>query len=182
MKPKILKLSTVVLLLLFIGASCQKDEFELADESIEITSIPSICIYKTKGDYRDKLAFCLDSAGNITCTPLFNENSTVVEKDTDGNYKLRHRHFLKSGYILEDISTDRAFTSVTINEMVESFRKYDPGYWSHERWESRIIDRDPFAEFYRYDNNGKPPITLTIKEINEMLINGTIETQFTKLK
>ncbi|MBT3385788.1 MAG: hypothetical protein HN778_07640 [Prolixibacteraceae bacterium] len=182
MKPKILKLSTVVLLLFFIGASCQKENYELADESIEITSIPSICIYKTKGDYRNKLALCLDSTGNITCTPLFNENSSVVEKHKNGNYKLKRRFFLNSGYVLELISLDRVFTNVTINEMVESFRKYDPGYWSHERWESRIIDRDPFAEFYRYYNNGKPPITLTIKEINEMLINGTIEEQFTKMK
>lgn len=51
MKSKILKLCPVVLLFLFLGAGCQKDDFEYADENIEIYSSPGLAIYKTRGDY-----------------------------------------------------------------------------------------------------------------------------------
>lgn len=40
MKSKIFRLCPVVLLFLFLGASCQKDDFEYADESISISNRP----------------------------------------------------------------------------------------------------------------------------------------------
>ncbi len=182
MKQKKLKLITVVLLLMFIGAGCQKDEIELADESIEISSYPGINIYKTKKDYRNKLALGLDSEGNVSETPLFGDNPANVKLNSDGNYVLIRRLFLKSGYICEDIDIDYAFTNITITEMVESFENYSSGYWSTDRYESRIIDRDPFTEFYHLDGIGKEEQIFTIGDINELIESGTLETVFKKLK
>ncbi len=182
MKPKILKLSTLLLLLLFLGASCQKDEINYDDESLEISSLPGISIYKTNKDYKDYLPVCIDSDNNITCTPLFGDDTLVVKKDKNGNYLLLNRHFLKSGYILEDISLNRAFTNITINEMVNKFTTIGPGYWTMDKYYDRIIDLDPFSEFYFYNGLNKVPINFTLGEINDMIENGTLETVFTKLK
>lgn len=182
MKPKILKLSTVILLFAFISAGCQKDEIDYADEGIEISSLPDISIYKTKNDYRDKLTVCLDTNGNITCTPLFGDNPNIVSKNKNGDFILKRRYFLKSGYILEDISFDRVFTDITITEMVETYSEFGAVYWSPERYLDRIIDRDPFTEYYHLNGIGKEVQIFTIGEINEMLENGTIEDYFTRIK
>ena len=164
-----------------MGASCQKDEIEYADEGIEIASHPGISIYKSKSTYKDKLAVCIDKEGNITCTPLFGNDPNIVNKSKDGEFKLIRRHFLKSGYVLEDIYLDYAFTNITVNEMVETFSKFGAEYWSLERYSGRIIDRDPFFEFYHTNGTGLPEL-ITIGEINDMIENGTLETVFVKLK
>ena len=182
MKSKILKLSTVFLLLLLLGANCQKDETERADESIEISTLPGIAVYKTNGNYKDYLAVCIDSVGNITCTPLFGDDNLIVRKDKNGNYVLIRRHFLKSGYITEDIYLDYAFTNITINEMVEKFTEIGPEYWTLDKYKERLIDLDPFSEFYYLDGLNKPVRKFTIKEINEMIEKGTLETVFIKIK
>jgi len=182
MKPKILKLYTIVLFLLFIGTSCQKDELEYSDESIEISTIPSICIYKTNGDYTDYLPVGLDSSGNVTFTKVFGNDPLIVTKKSNGSYVLNSRYFLKNGYILEDVNLDYAFTDITVTEMVEKYLEIGSSYWSNDEYESRIIDKSPFSEFYRYDGRYKPEILYSLGEINEMIENGTLEEQFDKLK
>ncbi len=182
MKPKILKLSTVILLLLFLGASCQKEKIDYADESIEISSLPGISIYKTKGDYRNYLGVCLDSLGNISCTPLFGNDSSIVQKDNKGDYVLKRRYTLKNGYMLGDIYLDYAFTDITVNEMVNKYLEAGPSFWTNDKYYERLIDKDPFIEFYYLDGINKRPRIFTISEINNMIENGTLETVFTKLK
>lgn len=181
MKSKIFKLYPVVLLFLFMGASCQNDDIEYADESIEISSYPGMSIYKSKSSYKDKLTVCLDAEGNITCTPLFGFDKNIVSKNKNGDFVLIRRHFLKSGYVLEDVYLDYAFTDITVNEMVETFSEFGAEYWSHERYSERIIDRDPFIEFYHSNVTGRPEV-ITIGEINDMIENGTLDNFFTKLK
>ena len=182
MKPKILKLSSIVLLFLFIGVACQKDEIPSADESIEISSMPGISIYKTNGDYRNYLAVCLDSLDNITCTPLFGNDSSIVQKNSKGDYVLKSRYALKNGYMLGDIYLDYAFTDITVNEMVEKYLESGPSFWTINKYSERIIDRDPFTEFYYLDGLNMGGQKFTLGEINKMIENGTLETVFTKLK
>ena len=182
MKSKILNLCPVVLLVLILGASCQNDDIEYADESIEISTIPGISIYKTKRNYDDKLAVSLDTAGNISGTPLFGNNPDIVSKSKDGHFMLKKRLFLKGGFIIEDIALDYAFTDITITEMVETFTEYGGEYWSPEKYLNRIIDKDPFSEFFYLHGDGKPERIFTVKEINDLIENGTLETVFTKLK
>lgn len=182
MKHKILKLSTVVLLLLFIGVSCEKDELDYADESIEIPTSIGLSIYKTKKDYKEFLTVSLDSAGNVSSTPLFGNNPSVVTEKEDGSFTLNNRYLLQSGYVLEDIYIDHVFTDITVEEMVISFTENGAAFWSPERFINRIIDRNPFDEFYFQKSETYESETITIGEINEMIENGTIENHFTRIK
>ncbi len=65
MKSKIFKLFPLVLLFLFLVASCQKDDFEYADESIEVYNSPGIAVYKTRNDYINCIAVKVDSLNNL---------------------------------------------------------------------------------------------------------------------
>lgn len=182
MKTTIIKLGAFIMLFALMEAGCKKDEIEYADENIELSSFPAISIYKTNKDYRDKLYIGLDSEGNISQTPLFGNDPNVVKKNSNGDYVLLKRYLLKSGYICEDIYIDVAFTDITITEMVLSCEKNDTKYWSTERYKSRIIDKDPFSEFYYLEGINKPEKKFTLREINKMIESGTLETVFTKLK
>ena len=82
MKPKILKLTTVVLLFFFTGASCQKDEIEYADESLEISSYPWITIYKSKNDYFNYVDIQITEAGKINAVPSYSVKDPRISIDT----------------------------------------------------------------------------------------------------
>lgn len=182
MKSEILKLTTVVLLLLFTGASCQKDEMEFADESIEISSHPWITIYKTKKDYINYIDIQITDDGKINAVPSYNKNDPRISFDSEGNAKQNFRWRLKSGYILDNnVSLREAFTDITINEYVEYNTAHNVAVWPDNLILPRIIDRDPFLEFYHFDGIGKPERIFTIGEINDMIENSTLETVFTKL-
>jgi len=67
MKPKILKLSTVVLLLLFIGASCQKDEIPDPDVEFE---------FKLLNEKKEQ-SIVFDEGENFTFQFNINTNDTI---------------------------------------------------------------------------------------------------------
>jgi hypothetical protein len=81
MKPEILKLTTAVLLLLFTGASCQKDEMEFADESIEISSKPGISVYKTNSNYFDNISVQITTEGIMNKIPAYTLNNPGINVD-----------------------------------------------------------------------------------------------------
>ena len=117
MKPKKIKLSTVVLLLLFIGASCQKDKMEYADESIEISTFPGITIYKTKKDYINYISLQITDDDKLNAIPDYtlNKNDPRITVDSHGQVKLNSRWRLKSGYIVDKGSSSRdVFTNISI--------------------------------------------------------------------
>ena len=183
MKPKILKLTTVVLLFLITEASCQKDEIEYADESIEISSYPWITIYKSKNDYVNYVDIQITEEGKINAVPSYSVKDPRISIDTNGNIKQNFRWRLKSGYILDmNVSLREAFTDITISEYVKYNTKNNVAVWPDSLILPRIIDMDPFLEFYHYDGIGKPERIFTIGEINEMIETGTLETVFTRLK
>jgi hypothetical protein len=183
MNPEILKLTMVVLLLLFTGASCQKDEIEYADESIEISSYPGITIYKTKKDYINYVDVQITDDGRLNAIPSYNKNDPRISFDSKGNAKQNFRWRLKSGYILDNNASLReAFTNITIHEYVDWNTSHGVSSWPNSSIEPRIIDKDPFTEFYFHDGINKTPRTFTLGEINDMIKNGTLETVFTKLK
>ena len=183
MKQKKLKLITVVLLLMFIGAGCQKDEIELADESIEISSYPGINIYKTKGNYIDYVDVQITSEGNLNALPSYNAKDPRIIINANGNVKQNFRWRLKNGYILDNnVSLNEAFTDITIQEYVERNSENGVTVWPLHLIKPRIIDRDPFTEFYHLDGIGKEEQIFTIGDINELIESGTLETVFKKLK
>ncbi len=183
MKPKILKLSTVVLLLLFIGTSCQKNELEYADESIVLSTYPYLSVYKTKGNYINYIALQLTDDDSLNAVPGLIPGDPRITTDPSGNYTQNFRWQLKSGYVVvRDGSFRDIFTDITIREYVNYNIKNNTGCWPHELIRPRIIDKDPYVEYYHFNGKNKPEQDFTIGEINAMIENGTIEELFTRFK
>lgn len=194
MKHKILKFSTVILLFAFIGASCQKDEIEYADENMIIkigSADPGWSIYKTKGDYFNYISFQLLDDGRLNATPAFTLKSLEdpfgepsLKRDKNGKIVPNFRWHLTGGYIIDHGTyiRNRVFANITFQEFVDYTDKNNTGSWPDELLEPRIIDKDPFEEFYYLSRYGRSSITITVGEINKMIEEGTLETVFEKLK
>ena len=182
MKPKILKLTTVVLLLLFTGASCQKDEMEYADESIEISSWPAISVYNTKSDYFKNITVGINDKKQIRSYPDYDVKSDNVFVNKNGEYNFKYKWLLKSGFIVvQGGDFNCAVTDISLTEYINFNEPYKTN-WDTVMLAARIIDTDPFTEFYFHDGLNKTPKTFTLGEINKMVESGTLETFFTKLK
>jgi hypothetical protein len=182
MKSKIFKLCTAVLLFLFLGASCQKDEIEYADESIEISFEHDISIYKTRRDYFNYVFLQITEEGKLNNVPSYILSDPRISVDAKGNAEQNFRWRLKSGYILDkEASHKKVFTDITIREYIEYNSAHNIAVWPDSLISPRIIDRDPFIEYYYSDDTGLPEV-ITIGEINDMIENGSLETVFTKLK
>ena len=183
MKSKIFKLCTAVVLFLFLGASCQKDEIEYADESIEISSYPGISIYKTNDDYFNNISVQLTPEGQPNGIPAYTLSDPRVTVDKDGTVNANFRWRLRSGYIIDkEAYLDYVFTDISVQEYVDWNTVNKVAGWPSNLIEPRIIDKDPFTEFYYLNGTNKPHEIFTIGEINNMIENGTLETVFTKLK
>ncbi len=173
-----------MLLFLFIGAACQKDEIEYADESIVISVADiGIAIYKTQNDYFDKISVQYTDDSLINAIPSYTLDDKRVGMDKNGNFILNTRWFLKSGYIVDTESyIHDIYTNITIKEYVEWNDENKVAGWPGSLIEPRIIDENPFTEFYYLDGKNKPIVKFTLGEINDMIENGTLEAVFTKLK
>jgi hypothetical protein len=183
MKPKIVKLSAVFLFLLFIGAGCQKDEIEYADESIEISTLPGISIYKTNANYFNNISVQITSEGQLNAIPAYILNDPRVSVDKKGNISANFRWRLKSEYIVDkEVYLNEVFTNISIQEYVDWNTQHGVACWPNNLIEPRIIDKDPFTEFYHLGGLNKSPEIFTLGEINDMIENGTLETVFAKLK
>ena len=184
MNQRIIKPTVMALLLLFIGASCQKDDFEVADESIVVDNLPGVSIYKTNTDYFNYISFKLTSDGQPNAIPGFHLKDSRINVDNKGRISPNFRWYLKSGYIVDtDTYIDEIFTDISIQEYVDYNTKNNgANVWSTEQLLSRIIDKKPFTEFYHMGCLNCPIKEFTLGELNTMLENGTIEEHFTKLK
>jgi hypothetical protein len=166
-----------------IFVSCNKDELDYTDESIIVNSEPSISIYKTKGEYFNYIYVGIDSVENITMSPSYNSNDPCIRIDSHGKVTYNQRWKLKSGYTVckEMRFNDMAFTNITFQEVIEYTDKNGPDI--PDAWfKSRIIDKDPFTEYYWLGGLNKPIKEFTLGQINDMIEKGTIETVFTKIK
>ncbi|MEI7501254.1 MAG: hypothetical protein WCK84_12515 [Bacteroidota bacterium] len=180
MKGKSLILA--VLIIAIILACCKKEKTEPNNQNIVLTTeTPGFSIYKTKADYFNCVFVGIDSNENITMTPAYNSNSPFILKDENGNIFYTQRWKLNQGYIVsKEMSFPIAFTSITFQELVEYTDKNGgdiPISW----FNSRIVDKNPFTEFY-YTKNLNPPREITLGEINKMIEDGTLETVFTRIR
>jgi hypothetical protein len=193
MKPKILELSTTVLLFGLIIYGCQykflpeADKIENVDEitkdSLVISSLPGISIYKTKEDYFNYISLQVLPDGRLNAEPGYILNDPRIKVDEDGNIKPNFRWRLTSGFIVDkDTYINESFTNITIQEYVNYNTANKVAGWPDELIKPRIIDKDPFTEFYYLDGIGKPVRLFTLKELNDMIEDGILETVFTKLK
>lgn len=182
MKSKILILCPVVLLFLFLTAGCQKDEIDYADESISISSWPSISIYKTKSDYFNYITVGLNDKNEISSYPDYNVKSDNVLVDKNGEYKFKYKWLLKGGYIIvQGGDFNCAVTNISLTEYIK-FNEPFKTNWDTTLLSARIIDKDPFTEFYVLDGLNKTPETFTLGEINDLIESKTLESVFNKLK
>jgi hypothetical protein len=184
MKPKILKFSTVVLVLLFIGASCQKDDIEYADESIVLYNNPGFNVYKTRGDFFDKVWVEVASEGSLNKVLSLDVEKDIHNYDIDkkGNLTPKYRHKLKSGYVVGDANIMAKYTDITFTEYYQYNKENNVGSWPDELIRNRIVDEDPYEKLYWIGCLSCKMQKFTLGEINELIENGTIETIFTKLK
>ncbi len=183
MKHKILKFSTVILLFAFMGASCHKDEIKLDDENIEIELTGSgISIYKTKGDYNHFIAVTIDDKGKLGRIPAIEKDYPKMRFDSKGRMIYSNCYFLKNGYVLGHLNSYSVITDITIKEYREYNIEKGVTCWPDELILSRILDRNPFTEFYFLAGFNKAPRYFTLGEINKMIEEGTLETVFKKLK
>ena len=180
MNPEILNLTTVVLLLLFTGASCQKDEMEYADENIVVSNRPCVFIFKTKDNYSDKIWVQITPEGNLNRIPVLNKQNYDIDKN--GKLKPKYRYILKSGYMVGDAHEWAAFTDITFTEYLSYNEKYGITHWPDTLLWPRIIDKDPYIELFWMGCLDCKIKEFTLGEINEMIEDGTIEKHFTKLK
>lgn len=183
MNPKILKFTTVVLLFLFTWGSCQKDEIEYADESIEVSSIPGISIYKTSDNYFNNISVQITQEGNLNKIPAFTLSDPRIRVDNDGTVHMNFRWRLRSGYIVDrEAYVNDVFTDISVQEYVDWNTKNKVAGWPNNLIEPRVIDKNPFTEFYFLDGINKHESIFSLGEINNMIENNTLETIFTKLK
>lgn len=184
MKTRILKLSLIFLFLFSItGAGCKKDKIEYADESIKISSYPGITIYKTDRDYIDYVDVQVTDDGRLNAIPAYTKDDPRIYVDAKGNARQNFRFRLKSGYILDNNSSLKdVFTNISFREYVDYNTNHGIAGWPDSLIIPRIIDKNPFTEFYYLNGINKTPKTFTIGEINEMIEADSLKTVFTKLK
>ncbi len=183
MKPKILKLSVIALLFLFIGASCDKDELDYANESIVVSNNPGVSVYKMNLDYLDKVRVLVTSEG-LSKVPIL-DDSTLDSYIVDGNGNLipKHRYVLKSGYVVGgNANSEDSYTDITFTEYYNYNKEHGVNSWPVELLKPRIIDNAPYEEYYWMGCLDCAIKEFTLGQINEMIENGTLEEHFTKIK
>lgn len=121
--------------------------------------------------------------GELNGIPSYHIGDSRVQVDENGIARLKGRYHLKNGYILDkNVSPKEIFTNITIQEYVNYNTKNGVIHWPNSLLWDRIIDMDPFTEYYYFGGLDKPERIFTLGEINELIENGTLETVFIKLK
>jgi hypothetical protein len=182
MKQIILKLSSLVLLLFFIGAGCQKDEIKYADESITVSNNPGFFLFKTKSDYSDKIWVQITPENELNQIPTLTKDSQNYLIDNKGNVKRTNWYILKNGYVIGPAHEWAAYTDISLKEYLAYNEKNNVNQWSNELIRARIVDKNPYTELYWVGCLDCQIKGFTLGEINDMIKNGTLETVFTKIK
>lgn len=182
MKPKILKLSSIFLLILFIGAACQKEELEYADESIVMINKPGFFLFKTKSDYSSKIWIQITPENELSAIPILTKETQNYIIDRKGNVNRTNWYILKNGYTIGPAHRWAAYTNISLTEYLEYNEKNKVNSWPNELIWPRIVDKDPYEELYWMGCLDCQEKRFTLGEINEMIEKGTLETVFTKLK
>ncbi len=172
MKSKILKLSTIILLFLFIGAGC--------DWMYNSPVLYNVDIYKTRGDYRHLYTIKI-SGEEISANNCWERNKVLwsgLNQDTICD----RRQYGANGYVISE--TDRltdVYLSLTYKEVVlKEIALNNPGHALPDDTLSKyILDEGPYLEFWRCTTTLQ--LSDSIK-INQIIQNGQIEKYFERLK
>jgi len=153
--------------------------FSCSDKQLGLVELPRIhvVIYKTNADYINYVNIWgadHDHANNISISDRLNfENSDTTFK---------YRWQLEQGYVAEEgeIWQTDYFTNISCKEMLRYNESH--GAFPFDSIEARIIDKDPFIEFYVDDQDLFYRMPEPIEELNEIIRNGEIEKYLKRLK
>lgn len=169
----------------FMIFSCEQEPLEIADENIEVGNLPGFSIYKTKGNYFNYISFTLNADGTPNAIPDYDPRyPDLYEFYSDGRVKPKYRWYLESGYVVSgDMWHTNVFTDITVWEYYNDNKKNKVSVWmDNDRLLNRIIDKNPFTEFYWYDAYKKGTHIFTLGEINLIMKSGKAQENFEKLK
>lgn len=192
-----MKKNVSLILMIFLGfivlsniSSCD-DEFAVTD--------PPYGIYKTNHDYFHFFAPSTKKSGEVAVTPYFiNDDPRIYIMENDTVFALRVA--LDEGYVLSgEVYPDAPFTDATYKECLRRQGTNSPV--TAVLLDQRIIDRDPFLEYYEIDtefvtkyfsqflnlgySSGKVrnlAFQEAAKEINIIIVEGRLEDEFRKIK
>jgi hypothetical protein len=137
-------------------------------------------VYKTRGDYFNYISIYGKTGAPATLTIRDTNQIGVINGDT---VYLR-RWQLENDYILDINSSEKHyFTDISFKEIVAYNAKFpNMLHYPFDSIQKRIIDKDPFLEYYFDEFGNFPNLDVHIDQINEIIRNGQIELYFTRLK
>jgi hypothetical protein len=165
-----MKTNCMIALVIFFLFSCSKQR----DADVPRFHVH---IYKTNADYFNYINLWgkdQEHASNVLISNRlkFENNDTI--------FKWRWK--LEQGYVADvtEIWYTDYFTNISFKEML----RYNEsnGIFPFDSIETRIIDRDPFIEFYVDDRDSFYRMPEPIDELNEIIRNGEIEKYLHRLK
>ena len=137
---------------------------------------------KQKKDYFNYVAVKVNSSGDLTMFPGYTLSSPGIIVDDKGNISYNLRWRLKSGYLVEiGLGSKESFTKITFQEYVDYHTKHGV-VMPPKLISPKIIDTDPFTEFYFMGCLDCAKKEFTLGQIEEMINNGTLEEHFEKMK
>jgi len=164
----------ILLFGILLFTMCKKEESD--------TKYLTMILYKFKGDYLNK-----------SCIVLSSDKSKIIGIPTSQDTSLKGLIYLKNGYIMEaahyfpkdHIKIASGHTWGLNSAYVSTDRKdwLEKGLVCDDSLMSRIIDKDPFVEFYLMQPDSSIKDT-SIASIEAALNNGTLglKNGFLKLK
>jgi hypothetical protein len=177
-KSKIMKNMNVYIIMIAIFLLSSKCE-PLKTEA----QYRGVSLYKTRGDYFDKVTVGIKKEENrIFRTSDAREK--VIITDTDTIPKRRAK--LINGYVLNseaDLKYD-AFLSLSYKDLLLWQERYNEIALSIDTAWKYMLDQDPYIEFYLAKDNDMFHFegVLDTSGLNQIIMDGSIEEYFTKLK
>lgn len=162
---------------------------------------PQFSIYKTKGNYIEYVNLNFKKDSTLKYTFGITEASSI-KYTYRGITGYSFRIPLSNGYILQSVITsDDSFTNISIQEYLEIYKNYPNGGKFFSICSSRVIDNNPFTEFYLVNSaevfNGHsiedfPEINPSeaffrimveaSSKINKVIDNNLLDSAYTRIK
>lgn len=161
--------------IIIIAFSCEKEPIIRPSAAILLTKV-----YKTKHDYFD---FVNTFGGYISAPSTWRIDDTLKFKITEDDTIYLFRWRLINGYVMDIVVTEKDyFTDMTYAELT-TLNSECNGCISVEDIFQRVVDKDPFIEYYEdsdtlFINRDKKDI----ERLNTIISNGELEKYLYKIK
>lgn len=172
----LLKVLFLILLVFQLLTACEENYYDHVDENLHLV------VYKTRADYFNYVNVWGKNVSAPSTLTLEDTNRiAIVGNDTI--YKLRWR--LEDNYVMDVvINPNDRFTNITFAEIVSYNEKHPehPAYPMHVIFD-RVIDKNPFLEYYRDVNDvffvGD---STKVEQVNQLIRDGELEKYFKRIK